>query len=92
MKFLFELAKIITKKSANLGKRKKDDIGDPHTRRTGEDIEVSFGPGTPQNPELKKLILNIHKRNEYNKVKQLGRERRKGKERRKPPESSGNGN
>tara|TARA_R100001244_G_C5096200_1_gene117635 strand:- start:288 stop:563 length:276 start_codon:yes stop_codon:yes gene_type:complete len=91
MKFLFELAKLIAKKSANLGKRKKDEFGDPLTRRFGEDIEVSFGSGTPPNPELKKLILNIHKRNEYNKVKQLGRDRRK-EERRKPPESSGNGN
>ena len=92
MKFLFELAKLIAKKSASLGKRKKDEFGDPLTRRVGEDIEVSFGPGTTPNPELKKLILNIHKRNEADEVRHLGRDRRKGKERRKPPESSGNGN
>ena len=92
MKFLFELAKLIAKKSANLGKRKKDEFGDPLTRRFGEDIEVSFGPGTTQNPELKKLILDRHNLTERVKVGRLGGERRKGRERRKPPKSLGNGN
>jgi hypothetical protein len=81
MKFLFELAKIIAKKTANLGKRKKDDIGDPFIRRLGEEIDES---------DVSDVIRNIHNRTERIKVKSLGGNRRKGKERRKPPEYSGN--
>ena len=78
MKFLFELAKLIAKKSANLGKRKKDDIGDPFIRRRGDWDETS-----------KDLQKNIHKLTEQVKVKNLGGDRRKA-ERRKPPEYFGN--
>ena len=78
MKFLFELAKLIAKKSANLGKRKKDEIGDPFIRRRGEWDETS-----------EDLQKNIHKLTEQVKVKNLGGDRRKA-ERRKPPEYSEN--
>ena len=92
MKLLFELAKIIAKKAASLAKRKKDEFGDPYTRRMREDIELSFGPGTTQNAELKKKLLDEHNRTERVIVGRLGGERRKGRERRKPPKSLGNGN
>ena len=81
MKLLFELAKLIAKKSASLAKRKKDEFGDPRIRRLGEEIDES---------DVSKVIRDIHNRTERVKVKSLGGERRKGKERRKPPEYSGN--
>ena len=78
MKFLFELAKLIAKKTANLGKRKKDVIGDPFIRRRGDWGETSGG-----------WQKNIHKRTEQVKARNRGGDRRK-EERRKPPEYSGN--
>ena len=78
MKFLFELAKIIAKKSASLGKRKKDEIGDPFIRRRGDWDETS-----------EDLQKNIHKRTERVKAKNFGGDRRKA-ERRKPPKYSEN--
>ena len=83
MKFLFELAKLIAKKSASLGKRKKDEFGDPRIRRLGEELDES---------DVSKVVKEIHNRTERVKVGKFGGDRRKGKERRKPPESSGNGN
>ena len=78
MKFLYELAKLLAKKTASLGRRKKDVIGDPFIRRRGDWDETS-----------KDLQKNIHERTERVKARNRGGDRRK-EERRKPPEYSGN--
>ena len=81
MKFLYELAKLLAKKTASLGRRKKDEFGDPRIRRLGEELDES---------DVSKVVKEIHNRTERVKVGKFGGDRRKGKERRKPPEYFGN--